>query len=64
VIYYTVPQSGLCIELHKLRYRGKGYTKYWIKYYNKANGTFVAEERNVKITDKVKSWWEVYDRLL
>jgi hypothetical protein len=58
---YHVPQGSIYIELYRLRYKGNGYSRYWIKYYSKSSDVLITDERNVKISDKVKSWWRVYE---
>jgi hypothetical protein len=55
---WHVPINSIYVELVRLRYRGADYGRYWVRYYSKASGTLIKEERSVKIRDKARQAWE------
>lgn len=56
---YTCPNSSMIVEIAKIRYRGDGYTKVWLRYFTKS-GIFLTEERNVKLVhERIKHWERV-----
>jgi hypothetical protein len=46
------------VEIHKIRFKTKEYAKVWLRYYSKASGKFITEERSVKLDLKVIQLWE------
>lgn len=63
LMFYTIPNSTLIVELCKLRYAGKGYKKWLIRYYAKPMGTLLAIEKSVKIRDEAFRNWQQCDAL-
>lgn len=57
---FHVPINSIYVELVRLRYRGEGYGKYHVRYYSKASGRLIAEERNVKILHENMKHWTVW----
>ncbi len=55
---YTCSNSGLIVEIIRIRYRGEGYTKAWLRYFLRASGTFFREEKNVRLEHSQIQHWE------
>lgn len=56
--YYTCPNSGLVIQISRIRYANEDYTKANIRYFCKASGRLLTEERNVKLIHKnIQHWY-------
>lgn len=60
--YYTCPNSSLIVHVYKIRYKNEDYSKVWLKYYSRS-GTYLTEERNVKLIHKNIQHWEHLNRL-
>jgi hypothetical protein len=58
---YHVPQSSCCIEIVRIKYRGTDYFKAHIRWYSKPGLKYLFEERNVKIPNKARQFWEIYE---
>lgn len=58
---YHLTINSFYVEISKIRYRGPLYWKVNLKYYTKPSGTFMTEEKNIKIYKHVMQFWEPYN---
>jgi hypothetical protein len=56
---YTITQSSLIIEIIKIRFKNKDYTKAYVNWIDKATGKTIYSERNLKIPNKCFTFWEI-----
>ena len=61
MILYSVPQGSCYLEIVMYRYVGKKYFKAKVRWFTKPGMTFICEEKNLKILNKVRDTWEVLD---
>jgi hypothetical protein len=58
---WHVPENSFYLEIIEIRYQGKNYFKANVRYFTKASGMLIAEEKSVKIYYKVTKFWEIWD---
>lgn len=61
---YTCPNSGMIVQIAKIRFIHPDYMKVWIKYFNRASRNFMCEERNVKLVLKNIQHWQICREIL
>lgn len=54
---YTIPNSSMYVKILKVRYRGDGYRKVRLAYFTKPGKQLMRIENDVKLDDKVFSFW-------
>lgn len=55
--YYTCPNSGLVVQIARIKYACEEYTKAHIRYFS-TGGRLISEERNVKLIHKrIQHWY-------